>query len=201
MASKRHTITVTQEIIDTAIRGSSRRCMVADAIAAAIPDASQIRVDSVELRFTLNGHRYSWITPNIAQWAIIDFDAGLPVEPFVFKLNHDNARRLRRHAPTTAAGRAKVAQAAAERAAAKREGRDPDPELVSVRGVEWGTVSGGVKSSRPPAMAKARKDAGLPAHVRMTHRSYGIRELRVNRHREDDGLLPARDEEGAPEAT
>lgn len=81
-------IEVTQEIIATAKPKDSGHCMIADAIAAAIPDAKHIAVDLATVRFTLagTGKRYIYLTPSVCQLSLISFDQEEIPDPFRFRL-------------------------------------------------------------------------------------------------------------------
>jgi hypothetical protein len=79
---------ITQTIIDTAVRHSSGHCMVADAIRANVPGASHISVDLQTIRWSekARGLRYTYLTPRIAQDALVKFDRGLQPKPFELSL-------------------------------------------------------------------------------------------------------------------
>jgi hypothetical protein len=92
-------ITVTRDHIDRAIKGNSHRCMIADAIRAAIPKARFILVDLQTIRWSdLNSdEREFYLTPAVAQQAIVAFDQGEKVDPFSFTLHEKvRARKVRR---------------------------------------------------------------------------------------------------------
>jgi len=82
------TISVTQPIIDQAQKRDSGHCMIADAIRTAIPEAKSVSVDLATIRFTdpAKRQRYIYLTPLLAQRALVDFDQGVPAEPFRFQL-------------------------------------------------------------------------------------------------------------------
>jgi hypothetical protein len=88
-------IDVTQENIDRAVKNCSNRCAVADAIKDAVPKAVRIRVDLQTIRWTDPAERvrYIYLTPARAQKYIIDFDAGVEIEPFRFRLDA-NSRQI-----------------------------------------------------------------------------------------------------------
>ena len=96
------TVDVTREIIDQAEQRDSAHCMVAEAVKQAFPRASKISVDVQTIRFTDPdlGRRYAYLTPRRAQYAIVDFDAGRPTEPFRLQLRGGSVTR-------SAAGRRK----------------------------------------------------------------------------------------------
>lgn len=75
---------ITQEMIDFAVPRDSSHCMFAEAIKVAIPDATHISVDTQTIRLTRPkyGKRYIYLTPRVAQLAIIQWDMGQKPEPF-----------------------------------------------------------------------------------------------------------------------
>jgi hypothetical protein len=82
-------IDVTKELIEKAIRSDSSHCMISMAVAAAMPlpglnpttDIQTIRLTDREL-----GYRFTYLTPRIAQEALIQFDWGIDPQPFQFTL-------------------------------------------------------------------------------------------------------------------
>jgi hypothetical protein len=85
--SRKLEVTVDVATIDEAQERSSSHCMIADAIRKANPDAQAVQVDLQTIRFTdpKKEARYIWLTPPLAQRALINFDQGLPCEPFAFQ--------------------------------------------------------------------------------------------------------------------
>lgn len=79
---------VTSDSINRSIKRDSSHCMIADALAAAVPQAAYISVDLATIRFTdLNaGRRYIYLTPRLAQEALLNFDQGIEPEPFFLRL-------------------------------------------------------------------------------------------------------------------
>jgi hypothetical protein len=78
---------VTTNIIELAIPKDSAHCMIADALKAALPKARAIAVDLATIRYTDpgKGRRYIYLTPAIAQVALLKFDNGEKPEPFQVK--------------------------------------------------------------------------------------------------------------------
>jgi hypothetical protein len=76
MARVRYAVDVTQEDIDRAKRNDSYRCVVVQALARTIPQASSIRVDTQTIRFRVGDERLQYLTPNSAAQYVVDFDAG-----------------------------------------------------------------------------------------------------------------------------
>ncbi len=84
----RYEINVSQEDIDNGIPKNSSRCVVATAVARAIPDAMHILVDYQTIRFSLpaDRKRLIYLTPQAVEDYVIAFDAGDPIQPFRFGL-------------------------------------------------------------------------------------------------------------------
>ncbi len=82
-------INVTREIIDNSIKGSSSHCMIADAIKEHLDWAKSVSVDlqSIRMSNSKKRERLFYITPRKAQMAIIAFDQGEVVEPFIITLS------------------------------------------------------------------------------------------------------------------
>jgi hypothetical protein len=86
-AAQIRNIPVSEDIIASSIRGDSRRCMLRNAIALAVPDAKRIEVDLQHIRFTLpDGYRRKYPTPAGAAYNLASFEAGDSIEPFTFSL-------------------------------------------------------------------------------------------------------------------
>lgn len=81
-------VNVTAEVMELSRDRDSSHCMVAMAVKDAMPKATSISVDLQTIRFSLPDKRlrYTYLTPRVAQLAIIQFDQGKMPEPFSFKL-------------------------------------------------------------------------------------------------------------------
>lgn len=81
-------VMVTKEIIATAVPRDSGYCMIAEAVQVAYPDAGKVLVDLQTIRVPdpKRGLKYIYLTPRIAQQALVDFDQGIEVEPFPMRL-------------------------------------------------------------------------------------------------------------------
>jgi hypothetical protein len=81
-------VRVSDRHINDSVRGDSHHCMIADAIKDAHPTAQYIQADVQSIRFSdpLTGKRYTYLTPPVAQSALLQFDAGTRVKPFAFTL-------------------------------------------------------------------------------------------------------------------
>lgn len=86
-------IQVTAENIKQACKADSRHCMIADAISAQLPGVRNISVDLMNIRWSdpSTGWRYIYLTPKPAQYALVDYDMGLPIEPFSFQVRSGHA--------------------------------------------------------------------------------------------------------------
>jgi hypothetical protein len=87
--SRRVDVEVTDDVIDLSTQADSSHCMIADAVRKAVPGATGISVDLQTIRFSdpKKRMRYVYLTPRIAQLALVDFDAGKKPEPFRFRLD------------------------------------------------------------------------------------------------------------------
>lgn len=85
--TRKRIINVTQEDIDGATRGSSSHCMIAEAMKRG--GGKSVAVDIQTLRETdpAAKKRSVWLTPPVAQLALIAFDEGERMEPFSFTLS------------------------------------------------------------------------------------------------------------------
>lgn len=82
--TRRFTIEVTQEIINTAAVKDSSHCMIADALRASVPNAQRVAVDLQTIRWTdpTRGLRFVALTPATGQKALLEFDQEIKPEPF-----------------------------------------------------------------------------------------------------------------------
>jgi hypothetical protein len=185
-ARTRYNIEVTEKDIAKAQRNHSYKCVVSQAIARALPDATRIETDNQTIRFTQNGERLVFLTPYAVQGYVIGFDAGDEIQPFSFQLrNPIRTKRTRLLAAGAEANRARIRARrrvtkkardlgvplnapkvkAAERAAAKAayaEAIAAQPGGVTV-------VEGGPEHRRVP-----------PRVFKKKMRTYGHRMLRIN---------------------
>lgn len=77
-------VLITLEHILSAERNNSRTCAIATALAA--EGSLRPRVDMRCIAFTVNGERFQYMTPALAQKALLDFDAGKKIQPFILRL-------------------------------------------------------------------------------------------------------------------
>src|SRR6267154_4598986 len=87
--SRRVDVEVSEDVIKLSTQADSSHCMIADAVRKAVPGATGISVDLQTIRFSdpKKRMRYVYLTPRIAQVALVDFDAGQKPEPFTFRLD------------------------------------------------------------------------------------------------------------------
>lgn len=90
-------INVTKDHIANSIGKSSSHCMIAEAVRTALPYVTRVSVDIQTIRYTdqEKGVRITFLTPRIAQEAIIDFDDGVLPKPFSFGLRGAHVREIR----------------------------------------------------------------------------------------------------------
>ena len=72
-------VTVTPDVIETAVTRDSGHCVIADAIRHSIPGVNRVSVDLQTVRFTdpVTQKRYIYLTPPMAQVVLIGFDQGV----------------------------------------------------------------------------------------------------------------------------
>ncbi len=88
-------ISLTEDIIQNSKQRDSSHCMIATGVRAAFPEALRVAVDIQTIRFSdpAKSLRYTYLTPRVAQEAIIDFDQGVTPEPFTFQLRQGQVTR------------------------------------------------------------------------------------------------------------
>lgn len=92
-------VVVDQKTIETAAVRNSSHCMIADAVKASVPWATNVLVDLQSIRMTdkERGLRYSYLTPRYAQLALIKFDQGQKPRAFKMELAGGAVRRARHY--------------------------------------------------------------------------------------------------------
>lgn len=97
-------VEVTAEIIAQATECDSEHCMIAEAVKAAFPGSTFVSVDLQTIRFSEpEKHlRYTYLTPRVAQIALVNFDQGRKPEPFTFQLRRGQVTRSGGRTPKTA---------------------------------------------------------------------------------------------------
>lgn len=159
-------VAVTAEIINTAVRGHSGHCMIADAIRAAVPNAKKVAVDISTCRWSDfdRGYRYVFLTPRVAQEALVDFDEGVPARPFKFRLRGAHVSR--------AGGRPKSKASRAKDHARLKQQRKERAELP--KRATLVSRDGEGAGARVPHRVGGRRPPQL--HIR---REYGMRAFRA----------------------
>jgi hypothetical protein len=167
---------ITEDHIQTAIPADSSHCMIADALQAAMPNATYISVDLATIRFTdrLAGRRYIYLTPGVAQEALIAFDQGEPVEPFTIKaraaqmIYTGSAQKARKiQAEDTAEGDPKPKR---QRAKLTRDAKGLSQQSPGIKdggaAPPVGPLATGTGTNNPPNRRGRRRQFGLRALIR-----------------------------------
>jgi hypothetical protein len=173
-------IPVEQSHIARALERDSSHCAVAEAIKAAIPDATFVAVDLQTVRFSRKGLRYVFLTPHLARDCIIAFDQGErdKLQPFTLKLRPAviaKAGKKRTHTPSN--GELRGSGLTVNKT--QLHISEPEPNRVSPGAQRHLTRSLAKWGNVPPASAKME--------LRETNKAQLKRELRGSRreHRED----------------
>jgi len=105
----RHTLTVTQEMIDYSVPADSGHCMVAEAVKSAVPNATYVSVDLQTIRYSdpSKGLRYTYLTPRTVAEALCAWDEGVKPEPWSFQLRGGQVTRSGSRSSKYAGGRRK----------------------------------------------------------------------------------------------
>lgn len=174
-------VEVTNPLIERAVIGDSGHCMIAEALRDARPDAASISVDLQTIRFSLPERRlrYTYLTPRIAQLALVRFDQGASVKPFSFVLKSGHVTRMFHREPLrTPRSRTEKATAATEKMRQFLPGvaaSAKDPLLKEViRGASAGSVNERIGGRTPPRAALASGRGTTPFAKR---REFGLRAL------------------------
>lgn len=183
---RRVDVEVSPDLISTATRADSSHCMIADAVKLAVPDATGISVDLQTIRFSDRKRRlrYVYLTPRIAQLALVEFDAGEKPKPFTFRLDRAHVIAMRK--PVSVVPRAAASPArrqALEKARASQAG-GPAPLSSGMAIRRTGNIPDRIGGVAPPlgalpggdlrAKKSNRKSATTPASQR---RQFGLRAL------------------------
>jgi hypothetical protein len=97
---KTYKIPVTAWDITFAEQKKSRFCMVAEALKRVYPSVRNVQIDTATVTFTDRelGKRLQFLTPPAVQMAILDFDDGNRVKPFIVDLSKPVVERALRSA-------------------------------------------------------------------------------------------------------
>lgn len=165
-------IQVLQRHIDTAVPANSGHCMIADAIKDGVLGASRITVDLQTIRFTdkVKRLRYEYLTPRPAQEALVDFDWGTAVKPFVFAIR--TPRITAASVPKEASAEVKAMRVKNLKKAslAKKTKNEKTHGLASGviggRSSPTGALAAGSGRRRPAANYGGRREFGIRGLVR-----------------------------------
>lgn len=202
--AKRYTINVTDDDIARAQHNNSYKCVVAQAIARYIPDATRVEVDTQCIRFTRPSiGRLTYLTPYLVQGYVIAFDAGEEIHPIKFQLQHPV--RIKQRLATEEGKKAVRARGAAIAATKKASTKASTKSNAKKRptkttGPSQATTAAEPTLSPKEAYAQARRENPGQARVttsgdrsqaprrmfRARKREYGNRLLRINRQLEAD---------------
>ena len=82
-------VVVTETLIEHSKVRDSSHCMISEAVRDAYPDAKSISTDLQTIRFSVPARRlrFTYLTPRVAQLALINFDQGKLPKPFEFRLS------------------------------------------------------------------------------------------------------------------
>lgn len=189
MATSRIKVKVTEADIARAHRNDSYTCVVSQAVARTVPEATRIEVDTQSVRFTAGGERLIYMTPYVVQGYIVAFDAGDEIAPFEFQLR--DPKRVARKVRTSAGHAADRAALAARRTEAKKTkvatGAVATSKKTKVPTAPVGTSKNAVTAAYAEAAGDKRRtysDKGGPKSpprvFKKKTRSYGHRLLRIN---------------------
>lgn len=179
--STRVRIKVTQSDIERALRNNSYACVVAQAVARTVPDATRIEVDTQTIRMTTEGERRIYLTPYAVQGYVIAFDAGDPLEPFEFALRDPKRIRVEARTPeakqaSREAARARAAVRKAARTSSSKGAVDEAAKVKKAAQAAYAEVRTGGEISR----TVSGSGHGPPRVFKRKTRSYGHRLLRIN---------------------
>jgi hypothetical protein len=183
-------IQVTAENIKRACRIDSRHCMIADAISARIPGVRNISVDMMTIRWSdpSTGWRYIYLTPKPAQYALIDYDMGEPIEPFSFQVRSGHAtpmilgtgkqrkraHKIRGNKILKTSDKGTIVHSAGYDSVPMDYGRDPVPmQCAPITPEEKRSAVGGIGRNPVPPGHKGRPYEWHPSHNSL--RKYGLR--------------------------
>jgi hypothetical protein len=181
-SQSRFNVHVTEKDIERAKRNDSYTCVVAQAIARTVPDATRIEVDNQTIRFTRPGRRLKFLTPYVVAGYVVAFDAGDPIAPFSFQLRNPIQAAKKTYTPV---GRAiHRARNVARRQAKKRAkvaGLPLDSPEVTAQIRESATAAYAEAVQANPGQQSTQPGRITAVRVfKKKQRSYGHRLLRIN---------------------
>ena len=163
------TLDVTADIISSSRPRDSRHCMIAEALRTAYPAASKISVDLATIRFTdkHKGLRYTYLTPRLAQAALVQFDQKISPPPYQVKLRGAQVTRAHGYGKKLTPAEHRQRVKAAQKSAVATRAR------LALRHESAGTVPDRVGGKTPPLQMT---DDKVPFSRR---RAYGVRALQL----------------------
>lgn len=134
-------ISVSQKNINDGKKKDSKCCMIADAIKERYPAAQFISVDLQSIRFTdaKRRKRLVYLTPPIAQLALVKFDLGAKVSPFDFRVDSPaTVRAINSRKPARTPSRLKSERKASLNRRKRLKGEGPKRVRLHQREREYG---------------------------------------------------------------
>lgn len=157
-------LAITEEIIGDAVERDSSHCLWAEAVKAAYPDAKNVSVDLQTIRFSdlEKGLRYTYLTPRVAQVALVNFDQGMKPAPHQCVLRNGQVTRAGRRAPQKQLSEAQLKQRV-------EAGKKTHEMLAKTR----------LSSRNPTAMVVPDRIGGSPPPLSEfgKRREFGLRQL------------------------
>lgn len=173
----RFSVQVTPRDIEKAHINDSYNCVVSQAIARSIPDATRIETDVQAIRFTRGDQRYVYLTPYAVQGYVVAFDAGEAIHPFTFQLRDPQLVKVKRRTPA-----GKAAGTAYDRVRRPPDGKKKSTESDAGDPKAAYAEARRQYSHAPQSVTKGEGRSAAPPRVhKKKTRTYGHRDLRVNR--------------------
>ena len=125
-------VSITPEIIETAVERDSGHCVIADSIRNSIPGVNRVSVDLQTIRFTdpVSQKRYIYLTPPMAQVVLLAFDQG--VRPNAQRIRLGKPIQIVKAGPRSPGSRAKGEVTVT--AEVMQKGKEPRNHKVVVHG-------------------------------------------------------------------
>jgi len=160
-------VRVAAEDINKAIPKHSGHCMISDSIKRVYPQYTHVATDIQTIRFTdpTKGLRYTYLTPRMAQSALLSFDQEIKPEPFEFSLKGGHVSKAGQTLAERAYRRAKK-KISPKQAEAARRNLQKIASLkrkILVKGPNPRSVPTIVGGKPPPIAPGTRREFGLRA--------------------------------------
>ncbi len=152
-------IDVSDERIKEAVPRDSSHCMIAEAVKASYPGAAKVSVDLQTIRFSdpKRGLRFTYLTPRVAQVALIKFDQGILPEPMSFRLRGGMVTRAGSRLPKTPASPEMIEQR--KKASKKGQEQLAKTRLVHRDSAHSDSVPDRIGGRTPPTTPFAKRRA------------------------------------------